>query len=92
MEEVYKGVQASFPEAPIFAPVNRPIGPHPTPMFEFHIAPASAANVMRWLVENGRGLRALVHPHTGDGLADHTQLARWVGEPLRLNIGIFKKI
>lgn len=90
MQLVYRDLKAAFPACPIYDPVNRPIGPHPMPMFEFHISPKDAASVMQWLIVHGRGLRALVHPHTGDGLADHTRLARWVGEPLKLNVGIFQ--
>jgi aromatic ring-cleaving dioxygenase len=90
MEAVYRDIQAAFPDAQMYPPVDKPIGPHPTPMFEFHVAPAAAAGVMGWLEKNGRGLRALVHPHTGDGLADHTRHARWVGEPLALRTDIFR--
>ena len=32
------------------------------------------------------GLRALVHPLTDDDLADHTNLAHWIGEPVELDL------
>lgn len=34
------------------------------------------------------GLRALVHPLTDDDLADHTTLARWIGEPVELDVTV----
>jgi aromatic ring-cleaving dioxygenase len=71
----------------VYPVVDRPIGPHPKPMFEAHIAPEQAGEVMQWLAE--RGASALVHPHTGDGFIDHTVNARWVGAPLPLVLDIF---
>jgi len=38
-------------------------------------------------IENS-GLRALVHPLTDDDLADHTSLARWIGEPVELDVTV----
>jgi DOPA 4,5-dioxygenase len=29
-----------------------------------------------------------VHPLTDDDLADHTTLARWIGAPLELDLGV----
>ena len=34
------------------------------------------------------GLRALVHPLTGDDVADHTSLAHWIGEPIDLDVSV----
>ena len=33
-------------------------------------------------------LRALVHPLTDDDLADHTNLAFWIGEPVELDVSV----
>ena len=44
----------------------------------------SALSVVVPLIETS-GLRALVHPLTDDDLADHTTLARWIGEPVQLD-------
>jgi aromatic ring-cleaving dioxygenase len=44
------------------------------------------ARLLSWLMLNRGPLDVLVHPETGDDLADHRDHAMWVGEmlPLRL--------
>jgi aromatic ring-cleaving dioxygenase len=62
------------------------VGPHPLPQFEIHFlgrsVPAVAAAI------EASGLRALVHPLTDDDRADHTNLARWIGEPVALDVSV----
>jgi DOPA 4,5-dioxygenase len=62
---------------------DRPVGPHPLPQFEIHFREESLADALAIIEESG--LRALFHPLTDDDLADHTSLARWIGEPLELD-------
>lgn len=45
-----------------------------------------------WLVINRGPLSALIHPNTGENERDHTQRATWMGQPLPLNLGPFKKM
>ena len=59
------------------------VGPHPIPQYEIHFR-ESALPVVSSLLE-ASGLRALVHPLTLDDLADHTSLARWIGDPVALD-------
>ncbi len=59
-------------------------GPHPIPQFEVHFYGRSIASVEAAIEESG--LRALVHPLTDDDLADHTNLGRWIGEPVELDL------
>ena len=61
-----------------------PVGPHPIPQFEVHFLRRSVKNVQCAISESG--LRALVHPLTDDDMADHTSLAKWIGEPLELDV------
>jgi DOPA 4,5-dioxygenase len=65
------------------AMTDRPVGPHPLPQFEIHFREESLADALAIIEESG--LRALFHPLTDDDLADHTSLARWIGEPLELD-------
>jgi aromatic ring-cleaving dioxygenase len=65
---------------------NRGVGPHPIPQFEIHFREGSLGDVTASI--EASGLRALVHPLTDDDLADHTTLARWIGEPLELNLSV----
>lgn len=60
-----------------------PVGPHPIPQFEIHFLESSLPALLP--VIEASGLRALVHPLTDNDLADHTSLARWIGEPVELD-------
>lgn len=65
---------------------DAPIGPHSRGMYQARFAAAAFARIVPWLMLNRRGLDVLVHPETGDDLADHTGHALWLGDrlPLRL--------
>ena len=65
---------------------DRGVGPHPLPQYEVHFVERSLPDVVTAI--EASGLRALVHPLTDDDLADHTTLARWIGEPLELNVSV----
>jgi DOPA 4,5-dioxygenase len=66
--------------------VDEPVGPHPISQFEVHFLEESAPSIVAAI--EASGLRALVHPLTDDDLADHTNLARWIGEPLELDTSV----
>jgi len=61
-------------------------GPHPIPQFEIHFVERSLPEVIAAI--EASGLRALIHPLTDDDLADHTNLARWIGEPIELDLTV----
>jgi aromatic ring-cleaving dioxygenase len=61
-------------------------GPHPIAQYEVHFLEASLAGVTAAI--EASGLRALVHPLTDDDLADHTDLAHWIGEPVELDLNV----
>jgi len=63
---------------------DRPVGPHPIPQFEIHFG-ARAVEAVAARIE-ASGLSALIHPLTDDDLEDHTSLARWIGEPIALDV------
>lgn len=63
---------------------DKPVGPHPIPQFEIHFLESSLPMLLP--VIEASGLRALIHPLTDDDVADHTSLARWMGEPITLDI------
>ena len=62
------------------------VGPHTRSMYQVAFAPAEFARLMPWLMLNRGPPDVLVHPETGDDLADHRDHALWLGErlPLRL--------
>ena len=65
---------------------DRAVGPHPIPQFEVHFLERSLPDVIASIL--GSELRALVHPLTDDDAADHSTLARWIGEPLDLDMTV----
>jgi DOPA 4,5-dioxygenase len=65
---------------------DRGVGPHPIAQFEIHFGEPSLDGVVAEIEVSG--LRALVHPLTDDDLADHTVSARWIGEPLALDLSV----
>eukprot|EP00455_Lapot_gusevi_P034180 TRINITY_DN3760_c0_g1_i1.p1 TRINITY_DN3760_c0_g1~~TRINITY_DN3760_c0_g1_i1.p1 ORF type:complete len:116 (+),score=23.75 TRINITY_DN3760_c0_g1_i1:226-573(+) len=73
--------------------VNRPIGPHPLPMFEGHIyTPEQFSRFVPWLCLNHQDFSILVHPNTDDAVADHTGSAIWIGKQLDLNIALMEQM
>jgi DOPA 4,5-dioxygenase len=65
---------------------NRPVGPHPEPMFQIAFDTELFERIVPWLMLNRRGLNVLVHPETGDDVADHDVYPLWLGEKLALDI------
>ncbi|WP_140984626.1 DOPA 4,5-dioxygenase family protein [Asticcacaulis tiandongensis] len=59
---------------------------HPSAMFRFALLKEDFQRYVEWILKNRQGLNVLVHPNTGDGYADHTYLAIWLGDKLHLNI------
>ena len=66
--------------------VEKPIGPHPYPMFESHITSQKLPLIESLLVVNRKSCSILIHEKTGDYIYDHTKGARFLGESLELNI------
>ncbi len=66
------------------------VGPHPKAMYQVAFRPDEFAKVVPWLMLNREGLDVLVHPETGDDVADHTLHALWLGEKLELDIGALR--
>jgi aromatic ring-cleaving dioxygenase len=65
---------------------DRGVGPHPIPQYEVHFLERSRDKVIAAI--EASGLRALVHPLTDDDVADHTSLARWIGESVELDVTV----
>ena len=68
------------------------VGPHPKSMYQVAFSPEQFAKVVPWLMLNREGLDILVHPLTGNDVADHTDHALWLGNKLDLNINFLKQI
>lgn len=65
---------------------SQPIGPHSKGMFQIAFTANDFAALVPWLMLNRRGLDVLIHPETGNELADHSSNAAWLGTPLPLDL------
>jgi len=65
--------------------IDRPVGPHPVPMFELDFGAEEEPAVMDFLNQRRGSLSVLVHEVTGHDLRDHTTGARWLGQELVLD-------
>jgi len=79
-------VAENFPQARLGRWHDELVGPHPQSMFQIAFPAEMLAAFVPWLMLNRDGLIVLLHPETGDDLADHTAHAAWFGAvlPLRL--------
>jgi DOPA 4,5-dioxygenase len=73
-----------------FSFVDIPIGPHPLPMFEAHVSAENLPAIEVLLNANRVNCSILIHGKAGDHVYDHTKGARFLGEPLELNIEFLK--
>ncbi len=68
------------------------MGPHPEWMYQVKFDPDEFSKLVPWLMLNHEGLNVLIHPQTGDDVADHSENALWLGRQLDLKIDFLKKI
>lgn len=87
---VREGLDASF-DVRLGRWHDQPIGPHPKAMYQVAFSPNQFSEVVPWLMLNHEGLDILIHPETGDDVADHTEHALWLGKKLDLNIDVLKR-
>jgi DOPA 4,5-dioxygenase len=55
-------------------------------MYQVAFLPEQFGKVVPWLMLHREELDILVHPETGDDVADHTKHSLWLGEKLQLNV------
>jgi DOPA 4,5-dioxygenase len=70
---------------------EKPVGPHPKAMYPVSFALDQFGPFVTWLMLNRDGLSVLVHPMTGDEVADHTANPLWLGKPLPLDIDVLRR-
>lgn len=69
---------------------QKPVGPHPRWSCQLSFDSAQFERLIPWLDANRGGLTVLVHGVTGQELKDHTTHASWLGEPVELNLEVFR--
>jgi DOPA 4,5-dioxygenase len=70
---------------------DEPVGPHPVAMYQVAFAAEEFPVLVPWLMLNREGLNVLVHPLTGDSVADHTRFALWLGTPIPLRLETLRR-
>ena len=70
---------------------DEPVGPHPVAMYQVAFAIEEFSRLVPWLMLNRDGLNVLVHPLSGDSVADHTRFALWLGAPLPLRLEVLRR-
>ena len=69
---------------------EQPVGPHPKWSVQITFSHKNFEQFIPWLDEQRQGLSVLVHGMTGDDLKDHTDYAYWLGQPLELDLDLFR--
>ena len=67
-----------------------PISPHPLPMYQVIYNEYNKGRIESFLKVNRETNKILLHESINDDLRDHTEGARWLGEPLLLNLSVFE--
>jgi DOPA 4,5-dioxygenase len=69
-----------------------PVGPHPVAMFQVAFPTAQLEAMVAWLIEHREGRSVLIHPRTGDDVADHRDHALWLGPALPLDLKFLEEL
>ena len=69
---------------------EKPVGPHPRWSCQLSFDKDEFDRVVPWLDRHRDGLTILVHPLSGDDLADHSDYAAWLGNPVELKLDLFQ--
>jgi DOPA 4,5-dioxygenase len=66
------------------------VGPHPCWSCQLSFDKTQFDTLIPWLDQERDRLTILIHGVTGDDLADHTDYAAWLGDPVSLNLAMFE--
>jgi aromatic ring-cleaving dioxygenase len=88
-EALRSEMKACFPAAIYGRWHERPVGPHPSCMFQVAFSSDLLATIFPWLILNHGALTIFLHPSTGDSLSDHTRHAVWIGRQQHLILEAF---
>ncbi len=85
-------ITTGWPSAMMGRVHDRPVGPHPIPMYQVAFAPELFATLAPFIAVNRQGLTVLLHPDTLRPLDDHTKNPLWMGEILPLDTSMLPEI
>lgn len=86
-----KLLEENISVAEVFFLVDKPVGPHPLPMFQISFTQPQYVALIDWLEKHRQGLSILIHPELEDELMGHTEKANWLGVELALNLSALSK-
>ena len=66
--------------------IDRPVGPHPVPMFEIDFEQSHLGNLIEWLYKYRGDLNILIHKDQSPETPEHTTNAIWIGIPQKLDL------
>ncbi|KWU46354.1 hypothetical protein RHOSPDRAFT_31805 [Rhodotorula sp. JG-1b] len=91
--KLHERIRREFPEMRIYRFWEKPVGPHPVPMFEVNtFTPAQFGALFGFLVAYRGDLSVLIHPNTTSSeLHDHTVRATWMGPPYPLLTDVLRE-
>jgi aromatic ring-cleaving dioxygenase len=90
-ERLRARVAEAFPQATLGRWHDDLVGPHTAAMFQIAFPREMLAAFLPWLMLNRDGLAILLHPETGDDLADHSEHAAWLGAMLPLRLEVLRR-
>ncbi|POY74382.1 hypothetical protein BMF94_2576 [Rhodotorula taiwanensis] len=89
--KLHERIRREFPELRVYRFWDKPVGPHPVPMFEVNtFTPAQFGALFGFLVAYRGDLS--IHPNTtSTELLDHTVRATWMGQPYPLVTDVLRE-
>lgn len=91
-QRLREAIAARFPEAELGRFHEGPFGPHPRAAYQVAFTPAQLGEILPWLMLNRAGLSVLVHPMTGDEVADHDRHPLWLGPQLPIDLEFLRRV
>ena len=66
------------------------VGPHPRWSCQLAFDRVILNELVSWLAAHRNNLTIFIHGLSGDDLADHTDYVSWLGDPVELNLDMFR--
>lgn len=87
-ERLRAAMEELFPQARFGRWHDKPVGPHPSSMFQIAFPPELFATLTPWLILNRGDLTVFLHPETGADRSDHAERAVWMGPQQELDLSM----
>ena len=85
-ESLRAEMERLFPQARYGRWHDRPVGPHPSSMYQVAFPVELFPSLVPWLILHHGPLTVFLHPETGHDLSDHRDRAVWMGRQQVLDL------